>query len=336
MMNVENGYVIVDGDYEGCLPVRVLQNNVLEFLLTANDRASSDWEDLIANAQIQREVILDTEHARVYAPSIDPTGRITIQEVFKAALWATSYGTLVLQECWETKCEAGNQTGPLTDADPDVKDAFGLLAYMQRLFCAFEPWPAGLPNPEKYPIAKRDYVEKANNLYVSAAAFCLAHEIGHASLGHLDPYFCDLRLKAHHDPSALTEEEKGDLKQSENQADQFAVEHFIMGLESDTEKAVRLRGIVTTYLCLLIGKGRRALIETLTHPDLPTRIQNVLFAENLDMGLRHNLCGTVVLAFVYFLRGLGVDMLGVVFDDSEDALRHCVRIFDEFHSDVNR
>jgi hypothetical protein len=336
MMESEDGYLVISGNYEGCLPVRVLQNNVLEFLLSANSRAVFDWEELIENAQVRREISLDTEPAAVRPPSIAPTGRITIQETFKAAVWATSYGTLVLQDCWENKCEKGDVSGPLTDEDPNVKDAFGLLAYMQRLFHRFEPWPAGFPNPERYLVTKKDYVEKAGNLYVSAAAFSLAHEIAHARLGHLDESFGNLRRKAHDNPAALTEEDKGVLRQLENEADRFAVQHFLMDLEDDAEKAVRLRGIVTTYLCFLIGKGRRALPETPTHPDLPMRISNVLSSGNLDTGFRHNLCGTVVLAFTYFLQGLGVDMSGMEFDDAEAALQHCIRIFDELRSSSNQ
>src|SRR5690606_10349479 len=128
-----------------------------------------------------------------------------------------------------------------------------LLAYTETLFTEFCPWPARLPNPENYSEEKRDLIEKANGLYVSAAAFSLAHEFGHVCLSHDNVDFRDLLRKARSNRAGLDEGEIATLKQRENDADGYAVSHFLSGIEDEKERTVRLFGIIITYLCFLIG-----------------------------------------------------------------------------------
>jgi len=333
MIEIRENTVVVTGDFDGCLPVRVLQNNVLEFFLTANSRAVPEWEDMVTHCRISREILLDVVPSAVRAPSMNyGTQQIEIQEAFEGALWATSYGLMILHDCWATQCGNGRQIDSLNDSDPQVKDALGLLAYAEALFRRFHPWPGLFPNPENYPVEKKDAVEKANNLYVSAAAFSLAHEFSHVCLGHGDASYHSLLKKAHTNPAKLTPDEIALLKQRENDADRNAVSHFLSELDSDSEKTVHLFGILITYLCLLIGTRDCSQLESLTHPDLGTRILNILSCDILDEGFRDSLRGAAILALTYSLGRQGVSLKGCQFDDSESALKYYLDRFDELRS----
>lgn len=122
------------------------------------------------------------------------------------------------------------------------------------------------------------------------------------------------------------------MKQRENDADRFAVDHFLSELTQDNERMVRLFGILVLYLCLLIGKKHRSLSESPTHPDVATRILRVLSYDVADEGFRDSLRGAVMLALTYFLDRQGVSMMGKEFDGSEAALEHCINVFDELRS----
>ncbi|NLV46857.1 MAG: ImmA/IrrE family metallo-endopeptidase [Candidatus Hydrogenedentes bacterium] len=320
-----NDYIVVLGDFEGNLPVRVLQNNVLESFLNANTRAIDDWEAMVLSGRIRREVSRDIAPRAVQSPSVDyDTGTIVIQEVFEAALWATSYGIMVLHDCWAERYARGEELTQLDDTDSRIRDAFGFLAYTESLFRSYQPWPLALPNPQKYLLEKKDLVEKANNLYVSAASFSLAHEFAHVYLGHGNASFRSLLLKARTSPMTLTEIEQSQLKQMENEADRFAVDHFVTELDSDSEKTVRLYGIVITYLCFLIGTKKSSQLRSSTHPDMGTRILNVLSQDISDQGFRDSLRGAVILALTYFLNRQGISLRGQAFNDAEDALEYCL------------
>jgi len=333
MLEIKDNNIKITGNFGGCLPVRVLQNNVLEFFLTANNRAVPEWKEMVAHRRISREVLLDIVPSAVRTPAVNyGTQQIEIQEAFEGALWATSYGLMILHDCWATQCGNGKQIDSLDDSNPQVKDALGLLAYAEALFRRFQPWPASFPNPENYPLDKKDTVEKANNLYVSAAAFSLAHEFVHVCLGHGDTSYHSLLRKARTNPANLTPGEIALLKQRENDADRDAVSHFLSELDSDSEKTVRLFGILVTYLCLLIGTRDCSQLESLTHPDLGTRILNILSCDILDEGFRDSLRGAAILALTYFLEKQGVSLKGCKFDDSEAALGYCLNRFDELRS----
>lgn len=321
--------VIVNVAFDGCLPVRVLQYNVLKFFLEGNARAGAAWEEEVAEGRISCEILLDIQPAAVRGPSINyETKQIEIQEAFEAALWASSYGILVLHDCLARKYARGEKPRELDISDPCVKDAFAALAYVETLFTEFCQWPESLPNPESYSEESRDLVEKTNNLYVSAAAFALAHEFGHVALGHGDAQFHDLLKKVYSCPSELTEDDIALLRQRENDADLYAVQHFLSGIDDDADKTVRLFGIVITYLCLLIGKRNCSQLETTTHPNLGTRILNTLNNEVEDVGFQDSLRGAVILALTYFLGRHGVDMGGVSLEDSMEGLRFCFEEFD--------
>lgn len=336
MMSFRDNKIIVTGEYDGLLPVRVLQDNVLKFFTNGNSRVVQDWECLVSSRRINREIERDCRRQRVYTPSINfVTGKIYIQETFEAALWAASFGLLVLHDAVATKYGQGEPLERLDNSDPLIKDAFGLLAYMENLFEGYQAWPQYLPNPEEYSLERKDIVEKANNIYVTAAAFSLAHEFGHVFLGHGDKDYWPLLTKAHSAPSTLTMDEQAILKELENAADQFAMEHFLSELPSDSEKTVRLFGMLVVYACLLIGKKHRTLAESPTHPDLITRINRVLSYNIEDVGFQDSLRGAVLLALIYFFQCQDISVADMVFDDAEKAFEYCCGLIDTLKDSRN-
>mgnify|MGYP005854529415 CR=1 FL=1 len=230
-----------------------------------------------------------------------------------------SYFFLTVQESISAQYRKGERPRSADFNDPDIVAAHRLLAWARSLFFKYSLWPADLPNPEHVSEEDVDYTGKVNNIFLQAAIFCLAHELGHLVSGHCE-VFAGLRNSQERE-AALAE-----MKSLENEADQYARNFLTSVCEKDSEECVRLFGVLVAYLGMLFSyKDVRSLRGT-THPDLDTRIFNTLLSTQItDPGYREVLIMVTTLGLKYFLGLTGNDFETKVFEDANEMLEFYMR-----------
>jgi hypothetical protein len=148
-----------------------------------------------------------------------------------------------------------------------IENAYKLFDYGLSLRTRYSDWKMDeLPNPQKYSIEDKFYVERANSIFLHAVNFVLCHEYGHFKLGHVD-YIRD----NYGDKSK--EKTDAQIKQDEYDADLFSSKLLLSGAKTKLERKNIAVGLVSAMSSLIF------LSSDLTNPKYPDadhRIKTVL------------------------------------------------------------
>ena len=249
----------------GCLPVRVLQHNIIatfesttpEFLEYSKRIINEKGLDPEFGFLINRSPTMGTE---IIGPHVkNKEMKIYFDETFLAYLWCACYSLYV-------------NSNLLIDPDSnfDITKANTLMDYAIKLKKEYIYWDMDMVNPEQYSEIDKDDVEKTNEIFQHAFGFILCHEFYHVESGHIDSEMAG--------KSDLSFELATKKLENENEADKKAVELMLSGCNSSNEKGVKY-GIVSALCALLLIQGRLART---THPDSDNRIIDALDGLELD------------------------------------------------------
>jgi len=200
-------------------------------------------------------------------PFVDGKKEITIQETFLSYLWSMCYSILVIHEEHFHKPMLNRLKKSKHPVDQVSLDAaYKLHRYGLSLIKTYVPWDKQtLPNPEEYSEAETFYIEKANGVFRTAAAFIICHELAHIKLGHLE--------------STDTYVSTADRKLEEMQADHDAFFTMIKGATDEVGKINYGVGMLIGFCSLLLLQSK---LQSRTHPDSDDRVEAVLRQLELD------------------------------------------------------
>lgn len=252
--------------HEGCLPVRVLQHNILAAFENADPNFIEYSRNIIREKDLDPEIgfIINesaTKGLRIIGPHVVIQERkIYLDETFLSYLWCFCYSLFIHSKSYV----------PCT-SNLDITRANALIDYAIRLKSNYEYWDKSvLINPELYKEEDQYDIEMANAIFQHACVFILCHEFFHIESGHMDSDIYQYRK--------LSLEMAKEKLENENEADKKAVNLMLSGCNEGNERAVKFG--ITTALCGLMFLQNRLGRDT--HPDTDNRIIEALDGLELD------------------------------------------------------
>ncbi len=264
----------------GTQPIRVLDNNVLEWFENKYSGFRSELEDLQKQFGFTRYIkyicdevpILCGEGGNQIPYVTVDEGQIAIHETFLSYVWGLCYAFLVLFDEEINGPQTGKQPGHGKPLGFFRLKGYAMLDYALSLVRGFNKWPADLPSPESHNNEDKYYVQKANGIYVAAIDFILCHELAHIALGHLQKH-----KQAPYRQRGVSSRE---LKNLEDAADKWALDRILGGI------CYPKRPLTNVGFGAIVGLGSLLLLNrnltSQTHPDINDRIRSVLARLPID------------------------------------------------------
>jgi len=262
--------------HKGTQPIRVLKFNILHQLENTHQNFMVEYTALLKRHGLNPSINYDYTEGPLFnlmdpskslTPFVDGKKEITIQETFLSYLWSMCYSILVIHEEHFHKPMLNRLKKSKHPVDQVSLDAaYKLHRYGLSLIKTYVPWDKQtLPNPEEYSEAETFYIEKANGVFRTAAAFIICHELAHIKLGHLE--------------STDTYVSTADRKLEEMQADHDAFFTMIKGATDEVGKINYGVGMLIGFCSLLLLQSK---LQSRTHPDSDDRVEAVLRQLELD------------------------------------------------------
>jgi Peptidase U49 len=269
-----------DRGVAGTQPIRVLDNNVLDWFEGKYSGFHSELEDLGKQFGFARHIkylcgevpIFGGEGEDLIPYVTADTGQIAIHETFLSYVWGLCYAFLVLFDEEIHGPQTGKQPGHGNPLGFFRLKGYAMLDYALSLVRGFNKWPADLPNPESHNSEDKYYVKRANGIYLAAVDFILCHELAHIALGHLQKH-----KQAPYRQRGVSSRE---IKRLENAADKWAFDRILKGIRHPK------RTLTTVGFGAIAGLGSLLLLNrnltSQTHPDINDRIRSVLARLPID------------------------------------------------------
>jgi hypothetical protein len=261
--------------HPGNMPIRVLQYNVIHHFESVRDDAIQRLQEWVNKGKIKPGIKWLIEKEKVRTPYADCVSKeIAIQEVFLSYIWAITYALVVIyEEAIQKKMIAGKWSRAIELDTPLLQDAEKLFIWALTLTDKYSDWDRNLPNPESQKTDEvRFYAGKINGIFLDIIVFILFHECCHLVNEH-----CEfIRKLGNKSVSELTAEEKENYKALENEADLFAIESIISNADGDRYKLVKGLFLVLANISILFILKHPKMVKSITHPDVDTRLHNVL------------------------------------------------------------
>lgn len=310
----------------GNQPVRMLEQNILDWFERKYPEFRSELEQIGAASGAPISIKYYCDEAPIFNPNGDilmpyvtiENGQICLHETFLSYVWALSYSIMVI-------FDEGSH-GPKTEKQPShgkpvghfLQYGYDVLEYGLSLVKNYKPWPTDLPNPDPnwYKGEDNYFPTRANAIYVAAVDFILCHEIAHVTCGHLKK-MAEAQLKGEYLP-------KYEIKEGEIEADAWALERVIRGIDPErTKTTVGFGAVAGLASILFLGTD----LTSSDHPDTDNRIRAVL--EGLGGEKIDNLWGIAAAYYVawstYYKIDLDLegefDTYGEFVDEIESQLR---------------
>lgn len=248
--------------HPGNMPVRVFQNTIFKRVENIGVLTPEKHGQYVNCGKISDCVEYKFDKEKIIMPCIRRNGkRVCIQETFLGYLWAFCYSFLVISE-EGIKQNNNIEQYKITSFNTLVlQKALNLLNWAIKLKNDFYDWPSDLPNPEYYDESDAFYIEKANAIFLDAAAFCFLHEMSHAINGHLD--------------TEKSMEDDNISKELENEADNHAISLMLNNTDDEIHK-FRIGYACTLAMCAFLPLTSSTRLASITHPDIDIRIVNLL------------------------------------------------------------
>jgi len=316
----------VTGNFEGILPIRVLQHNITAKLEKAHSRVVEEAVELLKASKLNPGIdyVIGRDIARTPRANCE-NRRIELQETFLASQWCIAYFFLTIHDWFASQYSVGNKPLAVDTTNPNIQVAHRLVEWGCSLYKEWSAWPDHLPNPEKFRPSKKEYIGKVNRLFLEGIVFILGHELGHFALDH-----CETITEIKSRPQ-WSEDDSSVLKSLEHEADGYAREFIFRDSDADTDQELctKLFGALSGLLGILLSYPSVKAIRNSTHPDIDHRILNTLeYGLGLigDEELRGAVRWEVVIGFRYFLTFNRIKPGGCVeYETIGDLLDECLR-----------
>src|SRR6185369_10354825 len=248
--------------HPGNMPVRVFQNSIFKHVENIGELTPEKHKTNVNNAKISDCIEYNIGKDQITLPRIRIANRmICLQETFLGYLWAFCYSFLVITEEGIKQNNNVEQYRIIKFDTPALDKALKLLNWAISLKNNFSEWPLDLPNPEYYEENDQFYVEKANSIFMDAAAFYFLHEMSHAINGHLD--------------NAGTMDNSKNSKEIENEADNYAISLMLNDTYDEIHK-FKVGYACILAMCACLPLTSKSKLASSTHPDIDTRIVNLV------------------------------------------------------------
>ena len=185
-----------NANYPGTQPVRVLTHVTIHYFQNTNIKFFDEIIKLVKQGKLDNlldiqygEIPNEISNGKFRTPKIvNVTKTIQLHETFLSYQWCITYAkyTIFVETIDYPKVNA--EAGSIVKIiNPDIiTKATEVFNHAKFLIKNFDKWDLDdLPNPEKYPVSNRDYIEQSNMFYTEGMKFILCHEIVHAKK-HLD------------------------------------------------------------------------------------------------------------------------------------------------------
>jgi hypothetical protein len=166
-----------------------------------------------------------------------------------------------------------NKSVVIFDDDPEYPKINFTLGWGRSLKDKYTDWPDKAANPTQ----SSTYVLNANNLFVCTIMYQLFHEIGHLIL-HSN--MATLMRSMNDNTYILTPDEKKWIKNSERQADDYALDCLKTTSYNEDEKFIKYLGAVVAHFSNFY-KLDVPDTRGFSHPDLDDRLLALL--KNIDL-----------------------------------------------------
>ncbi|WP_279133436.1 phage exclusion protein Lit family protein [Photobacterium phosphoreum] len=294
-------------------PISLLTNNVLDAFQKADKTSVEVLNAAIANNEISSEIDYDNIDDVIKAPKAKNAKKeIYLQQTYLSHLWAFTYSIFVIYEEGVQKRMLDNSfSGEVNFNNKLLKDAELLFNWSVSLRDNFSHWPDDLPRPDSADSYKLDtYTAKSNRIFQNSVAYLLYHEFAHLKLGHSS------FIKGLANCNEL--DKVAERKNIENEADQYALAMLITPEMDDKEKVILGASILLMMVsCLFIIKEPYNIQQTY-HPDLETRILNVIQGINFDdKGRECYIWYMACFGFVMFFRENNIQF--TIEEEAEDS-----------------
>jgi hypothetical protein len=186
-----------------------------------------------------------------------PPPTISLHVTHLEMLWAFIYGLFVAYEhhMREHMVRQGLRISDSPYSDEVRRRAHKLLEWSKNLRHGYTEWPAGTPSPQRYLWEEKQLTEKVNNLFLTAGALMLHHELAHAIQGHIAPGATD-----------------AEALEQEKDADDVAHHQFLDAASTEVDKRIRAWSVLILPLSsLYLTTSPRLLFQTV-HPHIHHRI----------------------------------------------------------------
>lgn len=248
----------------GTQPVRVLENNVLQFFEKTNKKFLAQLTSDVENLDLKAGIKYFNEETRLTEIAyINSNKQIHIQETFLSYIWCISYCLVTIFDIHVLLPRKNNN---IDNNKNKLLEKFDFLKYGLSLINKFSEWNIDkFPNPQKYLKKDKLYIEKTNSVFLHAVNFVLCHEYSHFALGHVDK-----SIKLMFEGKEITPE---DNKVDEINADYKAIQLLLEHPKTKIIKKNIEYGIVAGVCSLIfldkIGKKNN-------YPDPEIRLKNAL------------------------------------------------------------
>jgi len=237
---------------------------------------------------------------------------IKLNEAYLNYLWAIGYFFFVFQEEINQREEDKNWNGELLFNTLLLKNALELFDWALSCRDNFHPIPDHLPQPTPKPSLSPieiDFCGHANSIFTFSTSFLMYHEFAHLILKHDDSanlYFERLNRE-------LSESEHATIKQTESEADNFALEMLFKEYDDEKYKINAALGISVAIISMLFLEKSIVKFNKPYHPDTDERISRAIHYFNFDEKKHSDyiyqfLCNAYILFF---------NKTGVIWDDHE-------------------
>jgi len=252
--------------HPGNMPIRVFQNSIFKHVENIGELTPEKHKKYVNSGKISDCIEYSVSKEKLLMPCIRVSSRqICLQETFLGYLWAFCYFFLVINEEGIKQHNNVEQYKIIEFNTPTLQKALKLLNWAISLKNKFSDWPLDLPNPEHYEESDQFYIEKVNAIFLDAITFCFLHELSHAINGHLD--------------NARTRGKVSDAdnidKEMENEADNYAISLMLNNTYDEIHK-LRIGYACTLAMCACLPLTSKKKLASSTHPDIDTRIVNLI------------------------------------------------------------
>lgn len=171
--------------HKGYLPVRVLPGTYINRFLDLEPDLQKDLEYAFGKEGEYITIIYQQKLTDIGDVDNDS---IKIYENFNQFLWSICYTCFVIfEEVYRIPASEDRLTGEIDFSNYNVSKAIQLF---NLSFTLFDQLNASeffeLPNPEKYKVTERYYIEQTNTIFSAAMVFTLSHEFGHKYFYHTE------------------------------------------------------------------------------------------------------------------------------------------------------
>lgn len=255
----------------GTQPIKVLENNIISFFEKTNKQFAKQLDYDVANLDLKAGIGYINEEAKITnspVAYINSNKQIHIQETFLSYVWIISY---CLVSIFDEHILAPRLNRQFFNNPIRLQKKFDFFNYAISLINRFSTWDIDkFPNPAKYAIEDKLYVEKTNSVFLQAVNFVMCHEYSHFSLGHTD-----LSIDAMVNGTTISDAES---KKQECEADENAIKLMVTKPKTKKFKKNIEYGIVAG-LSSLIFFNKICVLDN--YPDPEIRLKMALEQLNL-------------------------------------------------------